>query len=620
MTSAVVEGQRSSDRVRLAWVALAVAVLAALPFLPALQNEFVSWDDEPNFLRNPFYRGLGLTELRWMWSTTHMGHYIPLSWMTLGLDYLVWGMNPLGYHLTSIVLHAANAVVIFFVTRRLLSLALNDGRDSSRVVLAAAFAALVFAMHPLRVESVAWVTERRDVLSGLFSSLAVLVYLRAAETPPLTSRRYAPVFALAVAALLSKATAMTLPAVLLLLNVYPLRRLTLPSWRSDSARQVYKELAPLTLLAIAAMLLSLVALRPGPQLGVVDKIAVSAYSVAFYLWKTLVPLSLGPIYPMPLSVPLASWPYLASYMMVTGMAVIALTEWRRWPGIAAVVVGFVVTVMPMLGIVQNGPQIAADRYTYHAGPALALLAGAAMALAWQRRKVVAVAAGGLLLLGLGQMTWLQTRYWRTSDSLWRRAVQVAEHSAIAHDGLATTLFRRDSVEQALAHYERAIQLNPYYADAHANVGAALGRLRRFDEATPHFERALQLKPDFDMAENNWGLVLAMQGKLMAAIGHYRLALSINPENSDAELNWANALVADGNLETALPHYRRAAKLNPISAETEAHWGATLAQLGRLEEAIPHFQRAVALDPSDDKAAKLLRRALSERTAAAGRPQ
>jgi tetratricopeptide (TPR) repeat protein len=599
------------SRARVALIALAVAALAAVPFLTGLQNEFVSWDDDRNFVRNPFYRGLGLTQIKWMWTTFHMGHYVPLTWMTHGLDYVLWGMDPFGYHLTNIVLHSANAAVVFFVARRLLSLTLEKDRTDASVAMGAAFAAVLFAVHPLRVESVAWATERRDVLSGVLYSLTVLVYLRAIEAGTITPRRYAAIFGLFLASLLAKATSMTLPAVLLLLNVFPLRRLTLRPLSWPRLKPVANELVPLFLLSVAAMLLSVRALSPGGQLSLLKKIAVSSYGLAFYIWKTLVPVSLGPIYPMPLEIPVASPAYVASYALVACLALLVVLQWRHWPGVVTAIAVFVVISLPMLGAVQNGPQVAADRYTYHAAPALATLAGAGLTLALQRFRFVTLGAAAALLSTLGVLTWKQTQVWRNSTTLWTQAVKVADHSAIAHDGLATTLYHRDSIPQALAHYERAAQLNPFYADARANMGIALARLGRFNEAPQHFQRALELKPDFDMAENNWGVVEAMQGNLMAAIGHFRLALQINPNNGDAELNWANALVSGGNLDVALPHYQRAVELNPASVDAEARWGAALAQLGRLEEAIPHFQRAIALNPSDEKAQRLLTRAQSE---------
>ena len=212
------------------WVDWLVPALIALvtfaAFLPTLHNQFVNWDDDENFLDNPHYRGLGWTQLRWMWTTFHLGHYIPLTWMTFGLDYRLWGMNPFGYHLTSLLLHAANAVVFFFVVHRILTLALPRPSERGRALaVSAGFAALVFAIHPLRVESVAWATERRDVLSGLFYLVTILVYLRACEGEKRGRRWYWLAVATFVCALLSKAMVVNLPIVLLILDVYPLRRL-----------------------------------------------------------------------------------------------------------------------------------------------------------------------------------------------------------------------------------------------------------------------------------------------------------------------------------------------------------------------------------------------------------
>src|SRR5947207_3352511 len=209
------------------WVPRLIPVLIVLvtvaAFLPTLHNQFVNWDDEENFLDNPHYRGLGWTHLRWMW-TTHLGHYILLTWMTLGLDYLLWGMNPLGYHLTNLLLHAENAVVFFFVVRRILTLALLGASERGlALAVSAGFAALVFAIHPLRVESVAWATERRDVLSGLFYFSSILIYAKSRESPN-RDRGYWVAVALFVCALLPKATSMSVPAVLLILHVFPLHR------------------------------------------------------------------------------------------------------------------------------------------------------------------------------------------------------------------------------------------------------------------------------------------------------------------------------------------------------------------------------------------------------------
>jgi hypothetical protein len=282
-------------------VPLLVAIATFVAFLPALRNGFVAWDDDKNFLANPHYRGLGWIQLRWMWTTFHLGHYVPLSWMTLGLDYVLWGMNPLGYHLTNIVLHVANAVLVYVLARRILQLsgaAPSEDRERSL----AAFAALVFALHPLRVESVAWVTERRDVLSGFFYLSTVLLYLRAATQPARFVRWYVLALLSFVCALLSKATSVTVPVVLLILTVYPLHRISasmVRSPRSALRSRAVLDLIPFALLSAATAVLSIVALHAPTQLDTPAKVAVSAYSIVFYLWKTVVPAGLSPIYEMP---------------------------------------------------------------------------------------------------------------------------------------------------------------------------------------------------------------------------------------------------------------------------------------------------------------------------------
>src|SRR6266702_6099648 len=241
-------------------IPLVIAFSTFAAFLPALHNQFVNWDDTDNFLGNPHYRGLTWTHLRWMW-TTHLGHYIPLTWMTLGLDYLLWGMNPVGYHLTRLLLHAANAVVFFFVVRRLLARALSSPSERGyALAVSAGVAALVFAIHPLRVESVAWVTERRDVLSGLFYLVAILLYLRACEGMARGRGWYWLSVAVFVCALLSKSMVVNLPIVLLILDVYPLRRLGgFVGWWSEPARRVYVEKIPFVLLAAAASAVAVMA-------------------------------------------------------------------------------------------------------------------------------------------------------------------------------------------------------------------------------------------------------------------------------------------------------------------------------------------------------------------------
>src|SRR2546429_1353476 len=413
-------------------VLIALVTLAA--FLPTLQNQFVNWDDHENLLDNPHYRGLGRAHLRWMW-TTHMGHWIPLTWMTFGLDYLLWGMNPVGYHLTSLLLHVTNAVVFFFVVRRILTLALPSPAERSHALaVSAGFAALVFAIHPLRVESVAWVTERRDVLSGLFYLLTILVYLRASERGARGQGWYWLSVAAFVCALLSKSMVVNLPVVLLILDVYPLRRLGgAVGWWSEPARRVYVEKIPFVLLAAAASAIAVMAQSSVhaalslAQLSVPGRLADSAYGVSFYLWKMVVPLNLSPLYERPLTLNPSAMPFVLSYGLVLALTAIVLALRRRAPGLLAVWFAYVVVLLPVLGIFQNGPQIAADRYTYLAGLGWATLAGAGLFSCWRtlRRSrtgtPTTLALAGTVtsvVVTFGILTWNQVQVWHDSERLW----------------------------------------------------------------------------------------------------------------------------------------------------------------------------------------------------------
>jgi tetratricopeptide (TPR) repeat protein len=596
---------------------LVVAALTVLAFLPVLRNGFVSWDDDRNFVENPHFRGLGLDQLRWMWTTFHMGHYVPLSWMTLGLDYKLWGMNPTGYHLTSLLLHAANAVLVYVLARELLELSMPESRTEAphRVALASVFAALVFAVHPLRVESVAWATERRDVLSGFFYLSSVLAYLRWRRGAA-SRRLYWAALVLFMCALLSKATAMSLPAVLLVLNVYPLRNIgSVKGWSGESARRAYAEIAPFVLLAAATATLSIVALHPPSQLGPVAKLVVSAYSLAFYLSKTVVPVGLAPLYEMPQHVDPTALRFVVSVVAVAVIASLAWVFRRRLPGITAALMVFFVVTLPMLGIVQNGPQIAADRYTYHAGPALAVLAGAGLLLLLRRTALIAAGVATVVVLALAGLTWEQSTVWHDSESLWSRVLDVDDESSIAHSAMANILYRQNRVQEAIEHSERAVAIAPEYPEALNGLGVGLAREGRVPDAIEEYERALAIKPAFDDAETNWGVALAQQGDIIGAMTHYERALAINPDNSNAHVNWGNALVRLNRPDEAIGHYAAALRIRADNADAHHNWGVALARQGKFDEAVEHFRAALAIDPNHaearqylDKATELLRRA------------
>jgi len=404
----------SPDRQRRAATAggALVVVVTFVAFLPVLRNDFVNWDDVANLVGNPRYKGLRWANLRWMFTSTHVGHYTPLAWLSHAVDYLLWGMNPLGYHLNSLLLHAAGAGVFYLIARRLLAAALagvDDGDDRSRpqrghglaLTLGATLAALLFGVHPLRVESVAWATERQDVLCGLFYLLATLAYLRGVEGGGrLRPSWWAASVGLFLLALLSKAAALPLPAALLLLDIYPLRRVAGVGWR-----RLLIEKAPYLLLAAAIAPIAVIAqshadaLAEFQQYGIASRLAMMAHSFLYYPWRFLWWANLSPLHELPARIdPLAPRFALAivGFVVVTA-ALVALR--RRWPAGLAVWAYSILLLLPVSGLVHFGVHLVADRYSYLSGLGFALLAGAGLVRVLEMRGTLRRSVVGACVVG-----------------------------------------------------------------------------------------------------------------------------------------------------------------------------------------------------------------------------
>jgi protein O-mannosyl-transferase len=624
---------------------VAVVALSILAFLPALGGEFVNWDDQANFVANDGYRGLGWAQLKWMWSGTLLGHYIPLTWMTLGLNYVLGGMNPWGYHLGSLLLHAANALVLYFLALRLLRLSLSppasslpsggegrgdsritlfppggEGRgegeaDSIRLYLGAAFAALVFSLHPLRVESVAWVTERRDVLYSLFFLLSALFYLRSVEPEHQAGRgwRIASLAAF-LAGLLSKSAAMTLPAALLVMDVYPLRRVNRENWK----RVVIVEKIPYAVLATAGAVMAVIAVRigavvtPYSEYGVPARIAMTFYSFWFYPWKWAWPVGLSPLYELP-----PQLDPLAARFLVPALALIAVTAVlialrRRWPGGVAAWAFSALMILPVSGAVHAGYQLAHDRYSYVSGLGLAVLAGGALAWVlglaerrhlgrWVAPAILVTAAAALALLGAG--SWEQTKTWKNSETLWRDALALDPECMICHNNLGSALLEQKQYRDAEAEYRRALALRPGRAPTHNNLGTALVFQERYAEAEAEFKEALRLQPTLTGAKANLGAIHGRQGRYEDAVRLLREAYREKPEFPDLPRNLALALRGRGaelgiagRTPEALTLFQEAVRVWPDDPDTWSFLGQALLREGKPVEAIDALRRSVTLSP------------------------
>ena len=341
-----------------------MAAVTALAFLPILQNGFVDFDDAEGLVVNTWIRGLGAANLRWMLTTFHLGHWQPLAWLSFALDYRLWGLDARGFHLTSLLLHAANAALLAVLAERLLACA---DVPAGRRLAGAVTAALLWSVHPLRVESVAWATERRDVLSGFFFLATLLAYVPGPGRPP----RIGWALAGTALTLASKASGMVLPALLVLLDLYPLRRVGgAVGWRGRAARRVWLEKVPFVILAGASATVALTAQRSVGALQTLGEVTAAhragaaMLQVGFYLWRTLWPVRLLPLYEFPLDIgPLQRWA-LAGAGTVLALAAAAVVLRHRCPALGAALAAYLIALSPTLGLAQSGPQVAADRYTY----------------------------------------------------------------------------------------------------------------------------------------------------------------------------------------------------------------------------------------------------------------
>ena len=537
----------------LPYLVFAVTVIA---FLPALDGQFLNWDDEENFLRNEDFRGLGLPQLRWMFSTSLMGHYIPLTWLSFGVNYVMGGMQPRGYLAGNVLLHATAAVLAFLIARRLFTAALCGRAPASAVELGAAFAALVFAVHPLRVESVAWITERRDVLSGVWYLLAVWAWLRAvAEGDRIRPGFYALSLGTFAAGLLSKASGVMLPIAFLVLDAYPLRRLSL-GWR----RLIGEKLPHMALAGLGAAT-ALWAVRQGTAVtsygdyGLGARAAMTAHSFVFYPWKWLWPVGLSPMYELPARVdPLATrfLVPLVAWVLVT-VALIALR--RRWPAGLAAWAYSALMVLPVSGIVHAGFQLAHDRYSYLSGLGLALLAGGALVAVLRARAqsrltpwlaVLLGATAAVIVLGLGAQSWRQSKIWRSSEILWAWAVDLDPDCAICHNNLGSAIIHspsRTALSPAVAeaHFRRALALRPGRPTFYHNLGGALALQGRYADAEAPLREFLRLSPQKPEAPGRLGMLYVDQGRYAEAIPLLRQALAMEPRFTAVRADLVRAL-------------------------------------------------------------------------------
>jgi len=561
---------------------IVLAVVAV--FSIGLRNEFVRWDDQRNILDNSHFRGFGWAQLSWMFTTTLMGHYIPLTWLTFALDYVIWGLQPAGYHFTNLVLHASNAALFYWVAKRFLRSALaNAGENALRG--GAFVAGLFFAVHPLRAESVAWATERRDVLSALLFFVCLLMYLRAANADGARRRRLLVLSVGAFAlAMLAKSIVMTLPLLLVVIDWYPLRRWQPLRWSAET-RRVLLEKLPFMAVGAAGAAVSYWAvqhqgfLTSSVKYPLTSRVSMALYSMVFYVSKTAVPSNLSPMYELPARVDPLAAQFLGAAIAVGLLIVTVIPLARRWPAPLAAFAWYSIMIAPVSGLVHCGFQLANDRYSYLSCLPFAVLLGSAVVwlvgehaagrVAGRLYTASCVALAGLLAT-FAVLTWLQVQVWQNTESLWTQGTYAEPDCSMCHSNFAAIVAGRPDVSPserliAIEHFQQALMLNPDNAKAYSGMGVIHIQMGRYADAEAALRRASVREADSGVY-NNLGFSLKQQGRFAEAVPYFRKGLSVDEHNVIARANLGQALVGSGHFDEGLAELRRAADEAPYAPE------------------------------------------------------
>jgi tetratricopeptide (TPR) repeat protein len=576
-------------------VFLALAVLAV--FGQTTHFEFVNYDDDKNVYENAVVeKGLSMQAAGWAFTHPQVANWIPLTTLSHMLDCQIFGLHAGGHHLVNVLLHAATAVLLFLVLRRM-----------TGSLWRSAFVAAVFAVHPLRAESVAWVSERKDVLSAFFGFLSLLFYARYAQREEDRNRKaevsrisFAYWFAVLFFAcgLMSKSMVATLPFVLLLLDYWPLER-----FKPGRARRLLMEKIPFFALAAAACVAA--ALVPGlviadaHRLPVYERIGNALVSYVVYLRQMFFPAGLAIPYPSaPHGEP--AWKVCLAFVVLAAISA-GVVAWRKkHPWLLTGWLWYLGMLVPVIGIVQISHDVAhADHYTYlpEIGLAIAVTwAVAGWSARWKQQRMV---LGGLMAVIIGALMFrahAQTSYWRNDETLWTRALDCTSGNSVAHNNMGLALAKKGDADGAIAQFNQALAIQPDDGEVHYNMGVVLLAKGDVEDAIAQYERALEIAPDSAEFHNNLGTALFAKGDVEDAIAQFQESLKIQPDHADARYNLGNALLRLGKLDEAIAQYRKTLEINPGHENAHYNLGVALFMKGDLKEAIAQYQNVLEINP------------------------
>ena len=565
------------------WICLFLVLVTLVVYLQVGSFEFVNYDTDRYVYENKYVTaGLTKKSIGWAFSTLYASNWHPVTWLSHMLDVQLFGIQPGWHHFGNVLFHIANTLLLFWIFVHM-----------TGEVWPSSLVAALFAIHPLHVQSVAWVAERKDVLSTFFGLLTVAGYTRFVRRPCVG--RYMPILIFFVLGLMSKPMLVTLPFVLLLLDYWPLKRFRFQKHREFSAIGLQTpakgglivEKIPLFLIAAASSVVTLYAQQSGGAVAsstlypLYLRIVNAVVSYASYIGMMLWPVNLAVIYPYPRAFP--AWLVAAACLMLAGISYLALKYYKSRPYMVVGWLWYLGTLVPVIGVVQAGSQALADRYTY------VPLIGLFIILAWglfdllqqNRFRHSAVSAISIAVLGvLAAVSWVQVGYWKNSIALFSHALNVTQNNYVAHNNLGHRLLELGKTDEALTQFEKSIAINPQFEIAYLNLGLAFSRKGELDLAIKHYSKALQIKPDFTVAHNNLGNAWYRLGRADKAYLHYLEAIKIDPAYAEAYNNLGAASIRLGDLNRALFFLKKALEINPEFADAQNNLINTLSALKR----------------------------------------
>jgi Tfp pilus assembly protein PilF len=616
------------------YLAGVTAIITFIVYLTSLQNDFVGWDDGTYVVENPFIRSFNGALLKWAFFDFYASNWHPLTWISHALDYAIWGLNPLGHHLTNNILHAVNTFLVVLLVVRLLAsrqagrLAgwqadkLTSPHDARFALIAAVTTGLLFGIHPIHVESVAWVAERKDLLCAMFFLLSIMMYTRyvtpPASPPPLTLRvgrgRYFLSLLFFTLAMMSKPMAVSLPIVLLILDWYPFNRIS----SLKTFRISFIEKLPFIAISIGSSILTVMAqkeaIMPMELAPLSTRVLVGVESLIGYLWKMILPVNLIPFYPYPNPNTVSPFflEYFVALVLVAGLTAACLIIAKKQKFWLSAWGYYVITLIPVLGIVQVGSQSMADRYMYL--PSLGPFIIMGLVAAWGLSKVttlkkwkpairlfIAVAAISTFIV-LAYLTSQQTSVWKNNMELWSYVIAKEPMKVpFAYYNLGMSYDKMGQYNKALEQYDKAIALNPASYETYSIRGYVLFEMGQFDKALEDYDRAIALNPSYFEAYNNRGIAFDEMGQYINAMKDFEKAIALNPSHFEAYYNFGTTYGKTSQFDKAVEAFNRAIALNPNYAYAYGGRGLAYSHLGQYESALNDLHRALALDYNYAKA-------------------